>query len=438
MWEVRIQHEGLRAFRVLKGPTQADAQWKATAQLRLWDARWSALQRAESARNDLLTRQMLALHGRRTAARFTAEAAARNLALESILAASLQRGLFFQWDLLKDQTVFAAPPIPLDPPRTPPPQLLKELYAPQLTALDKFHPARRARKEREANEIFERHLAAWRTACFRSNERAVADFCRRLDERRRNRMRHHTAQLAQHAKVEETKAAFECHEKNAVEYYFAEVLSRSPYPIGFPEEARVQYLQPTRTLIVEYELPSFDVWPRCRQVNYIASQNTLQEVTLPELAQKSSYESALYQITLRAISEIFSHDYSHAVERIAFNGWLRSVDKSVGNLAHGCMLSIMVGRPAFLAVNLSQVDPRSCFRRLSGVASSRPIDLVAVKPVVSLAREEDHFATSPTTLYPAPVDGSEFEALTHEAFESVFHKTRSQVRLAQVARDTVA
>ena len=193
MWEIRIQHEGLRASRVLHGATQADAQAKATAQLLRWEARWSAQQLAEATRTDLLTRQRLALHGRSIAARLTAQAATRRLALDTLLPTSLHRGRFLHWDALKDTTPFADPPILPIPPRTPAPQLLPEIYAPDLTLVDKLLQSRREKKELAASEHFARDLIAWQLACRQSNRLAAEAYLHRKQERERNVACHHAA-----------------------------------------------------------------------------------------------------------------------------------------------------------------------------------------------------------------------------------------------------
>jgi restriction system protein len=442
MWEVRIQHEGLRASRVLTGATEADAQWKATLQLCLWDERWSGWQRTQAVHGERLTRQKLALHGHRTAAQLTTEVAERSRALQGMLAASLERGVFLEWDLLKDKGVFVEPMVRPEPPRMPAPQLLKQYYEPELTALDNLLSSRRRKKQREAREHFTRDLAAWRTACFRINQRTAAEFCRRIDEREQQRQRHRAAQVAQHAKVDEVKAAFERHERSAVEYFFAEVLSRSSYPSGLPQEATVQYVRATRTLIVEYELPPFSAWPGQQDVSYNSAQNRLKYVAISDARRRSCYDDGLHQMALRVLAELFAHDYARSIDRVAFNGWVRSIDQGTGNSVHVCLLSVLVGHATFTAINLSQVDAKTCFRKLNGVASPQPVELLPVKPLLSLKVDNsfptDLHMTADTADDALPVAAmrrSELEALIHEAFEREFRKNRSQVRLAQVTHD---
>jgi restriction system protein len=445
MWEVRIQHEGLRASRILKGPTQADAQWKATAQLLRWDERWLAQQRNNEARTRLDRRQ-LTLHGKSIAAALTAEAVRHIAAVESLLNSSLQTGIFFQWDDLKDTCPFVDPPIRSQPRRYPPPQLFKDLYAAELTPLDSLLPARRKRKEREADERYQHDLAAWQVACTITNRLAAIEDNVRRERRQQNLQLHHRAQQEQHAKVEETKAAFKARDKDAIEYFFSEILSRSSYPVGFPEESALQYIRSTRTLIVEYELPSFAVWPANKQVQYVPVRNALHQLPVAEVWARASYQNALFQIALRVISELFTHDDLHALQRIALNGWVRSVDKATGNLLHARLLSVVAPRESFTTINLAQVEPEACFRKLKGLFSKNPIDLLPVHSLMPITQTDDRFSTHPaldafedlqngaTDL--ASMNRSDFETLIRQAFEQEFRKNSSQLRVKQAGYDT--
>ena len=385
MWEMRVKHDGLLASRVLRGHTHAEVQSKAHLQISLWDERWAALEQAEAARAANLTRQRLALHGKTLAARLTVEAAARMVALSSLLEASLATGPFFHWDLLKSRSAFPDLPICAPVLRRSPPPPLQERHQPHLHLLDKLIPSRRKDKLTSAAQLYADLLAAWHTTCRESeasNQRNAKDA--QLSTRRQaaRRKEHLAAQLAQHQTIEASKLDFLHRDSDAVEYFFSEVLSRSVYPLGFPADATLQYLPSTRHLLVEYELPSLAAWPTCREVRYLAARRTLEELPVSDLWTRRSYDDALYQISLRVLSELFAHDDARALNLIGFNGWVRSLDKATGNIAHHCVMSIRVKRDAFTAINLANVDPKACFKNLKGLASSK---LFEPKPVQPLA-----------------------------------------------------
>jgi hypothetical protein len=41
MWELKIKHEGLHAYRNVRGATKEEAETKARLQLDAWNARWA-------------------------------------------------------------------------------------------------------------------------------------------------------------------------------------------------------------------------------------------------------------------------------------------------------------------------------------------------------------------------------------------------------------
>jgi restriction system protein len=399
MWELRIQHDGLLATRVLRGHTQADAESKADLQISLWSQRWAARQQAEAAQAALLTRQRLALHGHALALILTMEASARMVELNSLLRCSLATVPFFHSDMLKDTTTF--PDLPTIPPivrRSPPPPL-KDRHQPQLGLIDKLIPSRRERKQTSAAELYENTLAAWAEECRkteasnRRNAKQAQTSARRHATRKR---KFRSAQLAQHQTVETLKLNVLHHDPDAVEYFFSEVLSRSVYPVGFPSEATLHYAPSNRYLLVDYELPSLAAWPTCREVHYIPRRRALQETPVSDLWTRKSYDDALHQTCLRVLSELFAHDDARALDRIGFNGWVRSLDKATGNIVHHCVMSAFIKRDTFTTINLANVHARSCFKNLNGLASHRLTEPNSIRPIEFLDPIANHFDGSNT------------------------------------------
>jgi len=49
-WEIRVSHEGLHTYRVVRGATKEEAELRARLQIEAWNARWARLVAAEAAR----------------------------------------------------------------------------------------------------------------------------------------------------------------------------------------------------------------------------------------------------------------------------------------------------------------------------------------------------------------------------------------------------
>jgi restriction system protein len=132
-------------------------------------------------------------------------------------------------------------------------------------------------------------------------------------------------------------------------------------------------------------------------------------------------------------------DWIHSV---VFNGWVHSVDKSTGADAHGCILSLQVGRDEFTLLDLNRVDPKACFRSLKGVASSKLSELTPIKPIQKLNKEDSRFVTGYAVVDTlddrtnlAAMDWQDFENLIREIFQKEFSRNGGEVKITQASRD---
>jgi restriction system protein len=112
------------------------------------------------------------------------------------------------------------------------------------------------------------------------------------------------------------------------------------------------------------------------------------------------------------------------MKSIVFNGWVHAVDKATGASTHPCILTVQAAKSEFMALNLSQVDMKACFRSLKGISGGKLIDFSPVRPVLSLDREDPRFVGSynfaealddKTNL--AAMNWLDFENLIRELFE---------------------
>ena len=106
------------------------------------------------------------------------------------------------------------------------------------------------------------------------------------------------------------------------------MLSNSNYPHSFPKEWDIEYNQDTKSIILDYSLPTYSCLPKIYDVRVIRGE--LKEYYLSEIQLAKLFESTIYQITLRTIHEIFEADSISAIEQITFNGWVDDINKATG------------------------------------------------------------------------------------------------------------
>ena len=96
----------------------------------------------------------------------------------------------------------------------------------------------------------------------------------------------------------------------------------------------------------------------------------------------------------------------------------------------------------FTQIDLSKVDPKSCFHALRGIGSSKLLGLSAVAPIISISRDDKRFVPSQDVVGGidessnlAMMDWEDFEHLIRELFEKEFKSSGGEVKITRASRD---
>jgi restriction system protein len=242
----------------------------------------------------------------------------------------------------------------------------------------------------------------------------------------------------------ETKEEYLQKQKHAIVDYSEMFLSKcqSSYPDTFPQEFDMEYIEESKILLVDCFLPCKDDVPTLKEVRYVAARNELKETHLTEKAFNELYDSLLYQLTLLTLFQLFKADSNNAISSIIFNGYVRFIDEATGKQTTGCILSVQTIKEEFLAINLEQVEPKTCFKKLKGIGSSQLHGLVPIAPIMQLSREDKRFVTPYAVVdrvnegtNVAAMDWQDFENLIRELFEKEFSVNGGEVKITQASRD---
>lgn len=249
-------------------------------------------------------------------------------------------------------------------------------------------------------------------------------------------------QDAFNAKIDKIKESYFSQNIDSIIEYCDMVLNNSKYPDSFSQNFELEYNPDTRILIIEYELPSKECFPKFKEVKYMAARKEMKEIYIAESQFDKMFDEAMYKITLRTIHELFEADEANAIDAISFNGWVKAINKATGKEENNCILSIQVKKSEFIQIDLSNVDPRTCFKNLKGVASSKLSSITPVQPILLISRVDKRFIQSyavtdqidnKTNL--AAMDWEDFEHLIRELFEKEFQENGGEVKVTQASRD---
>lgn len=220
------------------------------------------------------------------------------------------------------------------------------------------------------------------------------------------------------------------------------VLSRSKYPDYFPQSFELDYKIETKILVIDYQLPSVDDIPTIKEVKYIQSKNEFSEKHISDTQRNKLYDELLYQITLRTLHEIFESDKINAIHTIGFNGYVHALNPATGKSQDVCVLSLQASKAEFEQINLAKVDPKTCFKSLKGVGSSKLYSYVPIPPVLQMDKEDKRFVPSYDVTSSmqegdnlATMPWEDFEHLIREIFEKEFSVVGGEVKVTQASRD---
>ena len=225
---------------------------------------------------------------------------------------------------------------------------------------------------------------------------------------------------------------------NSLEEKICSALESSNYGIDFRKE--IESIKEKDMLVVNYELPNMSNFSEVKEYKYIASSKEIRTKTYTESYIAKRYENVLYSITLRSLYEIFSIDTENEINGITFNGFVTQVNPATGITVRKCILSIQVSRDKFLHINLSQVEPKACFKALKGVSAAKLVDISPITPILTFNKKDKRFVEGKdievnqgTNL--AAMHWEDFEHLVRELFEMEFARNGGEVRVTQASRD---
>jgi restriction system protein len=303
----------------------------------------------------------------------TKEAIANLKQIDHLLIHTLDVDDTVDWETLKDNSKFKVPSPEKDltkllssisKPKEP---ILKTYsqepnisnYTPKFTFIDKILKSKKTEKINNAKLLYNNALENWKKHCSEiDNQNSVlkqeyqdllSTYERKLQDIKSENQndiknweieKQHFFSIQQEAnsKIDDLKQKYLTIDTSAILEYCDLVLNNSQYPDTFPKSYELDYNPDNKILIVEYSLPSIEQLPTLNEVKVI--KNELKEYFISEAQTLRIFDTAMYNITLRTLHELFEADEANAIEAISFNGWVEAINKATGKRENNCILSI--------------------------------------------------------------------------------------------------
>ena len=141
----------------------------------------------------------------------------------------------------------------------------------------------------------------------------------------------------------------------AIQEYVGIVLSNSVYPESFPVEYEHSFTLADRELTLSVRVPAPEALPVEKEYKYVKARDEITSTTLSAKAQKDRYSSAVWQVAVRTLHEIFEADRAGKIRSIALTVGTEAVAPATGKLEDVPFVQVAAAREAFDAYDLASI-----------------------------------------------------------------------------------
>ncbi len=242
----------------------------------------------------------------------------------------------------------------------------------------------------------------------------------------------------QNKKVDQRAASYRAASPQAVIDYFTTVLKRDVIFPGQSRNVRVAFVEESKQLVVESQLPELDAIPTDAGYKYLRKTDDIEPIArkLPEI--RKLYRDLLAQLACRTLYAIINGDTGNVVNVVVLNCFVDTVDPRNGKRITPTIISVSASTAELREIDFSKVDAIACLSGLKALVSRSAHELEPVRPIVSFNMVDPRFVDKSDVLSGldsrpniADLTPGEFEALMTNLFE----KMGLETRLTQASRD---
>lgn len=313
---------------------------------------------------------------------------------------------------------------------TPPGSLSSPEAAPQWEAFEPPAPTGfgklfRSGHDEQVAQARSEFAAAESSHAAREEARQVA-LSDALDKHARTEEGRRQAVAAHNAEIHELEQLVLAGVAPKVEKYARTMLDSAPRPSTLPHDVDVAYVPEARRLLINRELPGFEVIPPEREFSYVKVRDEITSKPRPDKEIRQRYANLVAQLTLRTMRDAFRIQPAEIIDEVMVSGRVSTRNKATGQPERPCLVSVSAGREDFEQLVLDQVDAATCLKHLNAMVSDNPLELDAVEPVFNpdlsryrIVDSHDAVAGLDARFVLTEMDPFKFEKLVKELFEAM-------------------
>lgn len=163
--------------------------------------------------------------------------------------------------------------------------------------------------------------------------------------------------------------------ESAIQEYVGIVLSNSVYPEVFPVSHEHDFSLASRELTLTALIPDPSAVPTLKEYKYVKAKDEISSTALPAKAQKDRYASAVWQVAVRTVHEVFEADRAGKIHSIALTVGVDRVSPATGQAETVPLVVVAADRETFSSFDLGNVVPQATLTHMGAALSKSPFDL---------------------------------------------------------------
>jgi restriction system protein len=215
--------------------------------------------------------------------------------------------------------------------------------------------------------------------------------------------------------------------------------TRHPYPAALHGALTVHLDANIRLVLCELEVPDF------APVTIVRKRGSSWKAKWAPVAaaeRRRLIEAILYALCLRAAYLTAASDSHSWFETVAINVHQKWHDPATGAVREGIIASLQAPKTDLLALRLDQVDPKTCFRHLKGLATPSLAQVSPIRPIFVLNTNDQRIIENRNVADQidresnlAAMPWEDFEQLVRQLFEWEFGRNGIEVKVTRASRD---
>ena len=209
-----------------------------------------------------------------------------------------------------------------------------------------------------------------------------------------------------------------------------------------PDFLRKKYISKivvdSRVAIIQFQFPDYS------DVNIVSGYKIVKYDEVPkfysETQKKKLVKTCLFSLIIRSAVLAANFNPCNLFDSVIVNVEQDWFDPATGQQRNGIIATLQASNEYLNSLDLTKLDPESCFKYLKGISTQNVLNSSPVRPIFVLDKEDERFIENKavdiedeTNL--AAMDWEDFEHLVAQLFEWEFAKNGVEVKVTRASRD---